>query len=297
MTAGSRGTLTKGMDFMEEVTATVSQVEECSLLKLQETVTTMIREHPKDAVQIIRTWLLETGCQKAAVFFVTIGSELSSGIFKCLSEDEVETLTLEITMLETIEPDQKDAVLHEFHGLMLTNRFVSTGGTGFARELLKKSFGRQKAIDILNRVTASVKVQPFDYIRRTDPAILFNFLQFEHPQTIAVVLAYLEPNKASVILESLSHDMQSEVARRIAVMDRASPEVCREVERVLEKKLSTLSSEDYPIAGGIESIVEILNLVGRDSKKQIIETLENEDPELAEEIKKHMLPWMFKKLS
>jgi flagellar motor switch protein FliG len=229
-----------------------------------------------------------TGRQKAAVFLVSIGSEISSEIFKFLREDEIETLTFEIARLETVEPDQKDAILLEFQELMMANQFITTGGIDYARELLEKSLGSQKAIDIINRLTSSLQVRPFDFIRRTDPAHLLNFIQQEHPQTIALILAYLEPNKASVILQNLPHEVQSDVARRIATMDRTSPEVLREVERVLEKKLSTLSSEDYTAAGGVESIVEILNLVDRSSEKQIIEALEDEDPELAEEIKKRM---------
>jgi flagellar motor switch protein FliG len=229
-----------------------------------------------------------TGRQKAAIFLVTIGSEISAEIFKYLREDEIETLTFEIARLETIEPDQKDAILQEFQELMMANQFISQGGIDFARELLEKSLGSQKAIDIINRLTSSLQVRPFDFIRRTDPAHLLNFIQQEHPQTIALILAYLEPNKASIILQNLPHEVQSDVARRIATMDRTSPEVLREVERVLEKKLSTLSSEDYSAAGGVESIVEILNLVDRASEKQIIEALEDEDPELAEEIKKRM---------
>jgi flagellar motor switch protein FliG len=229
-----------------------------------------------------------TGRQKAAIFLVTIGSEISAEIFKYLREDEIETLTFEIARLETIEPDQKDAILQEFQELMMANQFISTGGIDYARELLEKSLGSQKAIDIINRLTSSLQVRPFDFIRRTDPAHLLNFIQQEHPQTIALILAYLEPNKSSIILQNLPHEVQSDVARRIATMDRTSPEVLREVERVLEKKLSTLSSEDYTAAGGVESIVEILNLVDRASEKQIIEALEDEDPELAEEIKKRM---------
>ncbi|MCL1812160.1 MAG: flagellar motor switch protein FliG [Treponema sp.] len=229
-----------------------------------------------------------TGRQKAAIFLVSIGSEISAEIFKYLREDEIETLTFEIARLETIEPEQKDAILLEFQELMMANQFITTGGIDYARELLEKSLGSQKAIDIINRLTSSLQVRPFDFIRRTDPAHLLNFIQQEHPQTIALILAYLEPNKASIILQNLPHEVQSDVARRIATMDRTSPEVLREVERVLEKKLSTLSSEDYTAAGGVESIVEILNLVDRSSEKQIIEALEDEDPELAEEIKKRM---------
>jgi flagellar motor switch protein FliG len=229
-----------------------------------------------------------SGRQKAAVFLVSIGSEISSEIFKYLREDEIETLTFEIARLETIEPEHKEAVLMEFQELMMANEFITTGGIDYARELLEKSLGSQKAIDIINRLTSSLQVRPFDFIRRTDPSHLLNFIQQELPQTIALILAYLEPNKASIILQNLPHEVQSDVARRIATMDRTSPEVLREVERVLEKKLSTLSSEDYTAAGGVESIVEILNLVDRSSEKQIIEALEDEDPELAEEIKKRM---------
>ncbi len=147
---------------------------------------------------------------------------------------------------------------------------------------------REKAIDIINRLTSSLQVRPFDFIRRTDPAHLLNFIQQEYPQTIALILAYLEPGKAAVIMQNLPEDMQAEVSKRLATMDRTSPDVLREVERVLEKKLSTLSSEDYTAAGGVEAIVDILNLVDRSSEKAIIESLEEENPDLAEDIKKRM---------
>ena len=228
------------------------------------------------------------GRQKAAIFLVTVGSEVSSEIFKHLREDEIESLTFEIARLESVDSEMRDKVLQEFQELMMAQDFISSGGIDYARELLEKSLGSQKAVDIINRLTSSLQVRPFDFIRRTDPTHLLNFIQQEHPQTIALILAYLEPQKASIILGSLPHETQSDVAKRIATMDRTSPEVLREVERVLEKKLSTLSSEDYTAAGGVESIVEILNLVDRSTEKGIIEQLEEEDPELAEEIKKRM---------
>ncbi len=276
------------MDCMEEVTTDVSQVEEGNLPQLQETVTSMIREHPEDAAHLIRTWLLGDDRRKAGVLLVALGSDISAEIYKCLRVDEIETLTFEIARLETISPDQKEAVLQEFHNLLQTNRFASIGGIDFARELLEKSVGSQKAIEIICRLTSSLQVRPFDFIRRTDPAHLLNFIQSERPQTIALVLSYLMPDKAAVILDALPHEIQSEVARRIATMDKTSPEVLREVERVLEKKLSTLSIEDYTASGGVENIVEILNLVDRSSEKQIIEALEAKAPELAEEIKQNM---------
>ncbi|MCL2520937.1 MAG: flagellar motor switch protein FliG [Spirochaetaceae bacterium] len=229
-----------------------------------------------------------TGRQKAAIFLVSLGSELSAEIFKHLREDDIEKLTFEIARLEKIEPEVRDMVLEEFQELMLAQEFISSGGIDYARELLEKSLGNQKAIDIINRLTSSLKTRPFDFIRRTDPAHLLNFIQQEHPQTISLILAYLEPQKASQILGQLPEEKQSDVARRIATMDRTSPEVIREVERVLEKKLSSLSSEDYTAAGGVKSIVDILNLVDRTTEKNIIEALDEEDPDLAEEIKKLM---------
>ncbi|MBP5251368.1 MAG: flagellar motor switch protein FliG [Treponema sp.] len=229
-----------------------------------------------------------TGRQKAAIFLVALGSEVSSEVLKHLRDDEVEQITFEIARLDTIDADFKDQVLEEFQELMQAQNFISTGGIDFARELLEKSLGSQKAIDIINRLTSSLQVRPFDFIRRTDPAHLLNFVQQEYPQTIALILAYLDPQKAATILQNLPAEIQPEVSKRLATMDRTSPDVLREVERVLEKKLSTLSSEDYTAAGGVDSIVEILNLVDRSSEKAIIETLEEDDPELAEEIKKRM---------
>ncbi len=229
-----------------------------------------------------------TGRQKAAIFLVSLGSDVSSDIFKHLREDEIEQLTFEIARLDKIEPDEKDRVLQEFQEMMMAQEFISTGGIDYARDVLERALGTQKAIDIVNRLTSSLQVRPFDFIRRTDPSHLLNFIQGEHPQTIALILAYLDPQKAAAILAELPHNVQADVARRIAEMKRTSPDVLREVERVLERKLSTLASEDFTQAGGIDTIVEVLNNVDRGTEKIIIEALEEEDPELAEEIKKRM---------
>ena len=229
-----------------------------------------------------------TGRQKAAIFLVSLGSDVSSEIFKHLREDEIEQLTFEIARLDKIEPEDRDRVLQEFQEMMMAQEFIQNGGIDYARDVLERALGTQKAIDIVNRLTSSLQVRPFDFIRRTDPSHLLNFIQGEHPQTIALILAYLDPQKAAQILSGLSHQIQADVAKRIAQMDRTSPDVLREVERVLERKLSTLASEDFTSAGGIDSIVEVLNNVDRGTEKIIIEALEEEDPELAEEIKKRM---------
>lgn len=229
-----------------------------------------------------------TGKQKAAIFLITLGPEVAAEIFKHLREDEIETLTFEMAKLDKVTPEDKEAVLLEFNELMMAQEFITTGGIDYAREVLEKALGTQKAIDIINRLTSSLQTRPFDFIRRQDPQHLLNFIQNEHPQTIALILCYMDPNKASLILSSLPHNIQADVAKRVAIMERVSPDVLREVERVLERKLSALSSEDYTSAGGIDAIVEILNNVDRATEKTIIEALEDDDPELAEEIKKRM---------
>ncbi len=229
-----------------------------------------------------------TGREKAAIFLVSVGPEVSADIFKHLKEDEVEELTFEIARIDKIDPEQRDTVLMEFQELMMAQDFIVTGGVDYAREVLERALGTQKAVDIINRLTSSLQTKPFDFIRRSDPAHLINFIQNEHPQTIALILSYLDAQKSAQILSALPHESQAEIAKRIATMDRTSPEILREVERVLERRLSTLASEDYTSAGGIDTVVAILNNADRATERNIIEALEEDDPDLAEEIKKKM---------
>ena len=229
-----------------------------------------------------------TGRQKAAIFLVTLGSEISATIFKHLSQEEVETITFEIARLGNVGSEDRDMVLQEFQEMMMAQDFMSAGGVDYARELLEKSVGSDKALEIINRLTSSLKSRPFDFVRRADPQHILNFIQQEHPQTIALIISYIEPAKASAVLGGLAPDMQLEVAKRVANMERSSPEVIREVERVLEKKLASISSEDFAVAGGVDSIVEILNTIDRTTERSIMESLEEDDPELAEEIRKKM---------
>ena len=253
---------------------------------------TLIMENPQKAAQLVRTWLHSNvedkkkcnGRQKAALFFIIIGSEISSEVFKYLHEEEMEEIAFEITNFDAVDLKQKKAIIKESRKLITANQFITTWGIDYARDLLETSLEKQKAIDIINRLRCSSK--PFDFISRTDPMHLLNFIQQEHPQVIALVLSNLESKNASIILRNLPPELQSDVTRRIACMDSVSPEICREIERVLEKKLSTLSCEDDLATGGIEGITKILNLVDGTSKKHIIGTLEDEDPDLSQEIKK-----------
>ena len=229
-----------------------------------------------------------TGRQKAATFLISLGSDVASEIFRHLRDEEVETLVLEMARIDKVTSEEKEIVIQEFNDLMMAQGFIIAGGIDYAREVLEQALGTNKAINVINRLTTSLQTRPFDFIRRTDPQHLLNFIQSEHPQTIALILCYIEPPKAAMILSSLHHQIQADVAKRIATMERVSPEVLREIERVLERKLSTLASEEYAATGGIDVVAEILNLVERGTEKTIIEALEECDPELAEQIKNKM---------
>jgi len=229
-----------------------------------------------------------TGREKAAILLISLGPEYSAQIFKHLNNDEIEELTLEIANMRRVSPEEKDRVLDEFYEVCLAQEYISEGGINYAKDVLEKALGSQKAMDIINKLTASLQVKPFDFARKADPSQLLNFIQNEHPQTIALILAYLSSAQSAQILSALPQGKQSEVAQRIATMDRTSPEIIREVEMVLEKKLSSLINQDYTTAGGIQAIVDILNSVDRGTEKNIMDTLEIQDVDLAEEIRKRM---------
>ena len=229
-----------------------------------------------------------SGMQKAAILLIALGPEKSSAIFKNLKEDEIESLTLEIANTRSVAPQVKEAVLEEFYQVCLAQQYISEGGISYAKDLLEAALGPEKARDVISKLTVSLQVRPFEFIRKTDPSQLLNFIQDEHPQTIALILAYMPVQQAAQVISSLPSEKQADVAKRIAQMDRTSPDVIQEVERVLEKKLENLANQDYTIVGGVDSIVDILNSVDRTTNKRIMDDLEVENVELADEIKKKM---------
>lgn len=229
-----------------------------------------------------------TNQEKAAILFIALGPEYSAKLFQHMDDDEIERITLEIASHKQVSAEQKAAVVSEFYQMAMANDYISTGGLEYAQNVLEKALGAEKAMDIINRLTTSLQVRPFDFLRKTDPSQLLTFIQNEHPQTIALIIAYLEPDQAAIILGALPTDVQADVAKRIASMDRTSPDIIREVERVLERKLSTLVNQDFATAGGVEAVVEVLNRVDRTTEKSILEALEVDNPELAEEIKRRM---------
>lgn len=228
------------------------------------------------------------GREKAAVLLVSLGPEVASKIYKNLDESTIEMLTMEIAGLRKIQSSQREEVLKEAQELLLAKEYMTQGGVDYAKKLLEASLGPERAQEILRRITASLQVRPFDFIRQTDPQQILAFVQNEHPQTIALIISYMEPKQAAQVMGGLPPNLQVEVAKRIASMERVTPEVLREVERVLERKVSTVLSQDFTIAGGLDALVAIINNADRATERNIMEKLEEEDPELAEEVKKRL---------
>lgn len=220
---------------------------------------------------------------------VALGPEASSKIFKHLREEEIESMTLEVARMGKIPSEARRQVVHDFHEMCIAQEVISEGGIDQARKALIAAFGAEKATEVINRVTQALQVLPFDFIKKTDPTQLLSFIQDEHPQTIALILAHLDSKQAAAVVSGLPQELRAEVARRIAIMDRTPPEVVREIERVLERKLSgAVVTQAFTAAGGVKSLVEMLNYVDRTTEKTILENLSETSPELADEVKKLM---------
>lgn len=230
-----------------------------------------------------------SGKKKAAALLVALGGDTASAILKSLGNGEdIETLTLEIASLGKMTPEDTERILEEFYHTLQANQYINTGGVQYARELLTKALGRDQAEEILHRLSDSLTALPFEFIRQADSMQILNFIQNEHPQTIALILAYMKPEQAAMVISGLPSELQTDVATRVAQMDRTTPAVLREVEKVLERKFSAIMTQDFTNAGGIKALVSMLNSVDRGTEKTILESLEEQNPDLAEEIKKLM---------
>ena len=226
--------------------------------------------------------------EKIAVLMVSLGNEVAAEVYKKLDDPTIELITLEIANLRKVSPEIKLQVLKDAQEVLMAREFMARGGVDYARDVLERALGPERAQNLLARITASLQVRPFDFMRHTDAQQILSFIQGEHPQTIALILSYLDPSQAAMILSGLSPNLQAEVAKRIARMDRITPEVLREVERVLERKLSTVMGQDFTMAGGIDAVVSLINSADRTTERNIMEYLEENDPELAEDIKKRL---------
>jgi flagellar motor switch protein FliG len=231
-----------------------------------------------------------TGLRKVAVLMVQLGRERSAAVLSAMRESEIEEITAEIARLDDIDSATVERVMEEFQESLLARRYFSRGGLSFAQEVLASSLGADKAREAMDRLTASLTEMPFQFLRRADPRQLLSFLQDEHPQTIALVLSHMASEQAAIILGSLGPTLQSDVAHRIAVMERVSPESVRVVEAVFEKKLSSVlaqTSESSKV-GGLGPLVDIINRSDRTTERLILESLEQRNPELAELVRAQM---------
>jgi flagellar motor switch protein FliG len=229
-----------------------------------------------------------TGREKAAVLLVSLGAEASAEVFKHLRQEEIDELTLEIAGIGHITPERRSAVVEEFYETAVAQEYIAEGGLEYARTVLERALGAERASEVMGRLSTSIQVSPFEFLRRTDAAQILNVIANEHPQTVALILAYLPPETAAQVVSALPEELQAEVAMRIALMDRTAPEVIREIERVLERKLSAVINQDFTTAGGLRALVDLLNQVDRATERTILEALDDQNPELADEVRRMM---------
>ncbi len=228
------------------------------------------------------------GIKKAAILMVSIGQEVAHHIMGRLEREQIEEISKVIAELGAIKPGEQDIVLNEYYNLAMASTYIQQGGLSYAQTLLEKSLDPNMAFDIIRQVTQTIQKTPFQFLQKTDSENILTFIQDEHPQTIALILAHLPPEKSSEILVGLSQQKQVEVVKRIAAMEQTNPEVISEVESGLENRLSDIVSQTFDKAGGVESAAGILNLSDRSTEKGILESLETDDPDLVEQIKRLM---------
>lgn len=230
-----------------------------------------------------------SGLRKAAVLLVQVGKEHSAQVLRSLHQTEIEQLTAEIARLEDIDPHAVNAVFDEFKQLAAARHYYTQGGLAYAEEVLVETLGAEKAKEILARLAASLMEMPFEFLRRVNPQLVLSFLQEEHPQTIALVLAHMNGEQAAAVLGGLPEESQADVAHRLAVMERTSPEIVSQVESHMQRRLATvLQSADFAVVGGIQPLVDIINHSDRATETLILQGLEQRDRELAEELRARM---------
>lgn len=228
------------------------------------------------------------GLRKAAIFIVTLGATEAARVMKHLDREMVEDISREIAALEGISLEERERVVSEFYNLVMANASVERGGLAFARTMLEGSVGKEEAERLMSQIEHSIHMEPFSFLGKTESENLLTFIQDEHPQTIALILAHLVPSKASEVLVGLTASKQMEVVGRIANMEQTSPEVIKEVEVGLEKRLSGLMGTRLARVGGVDHVAEMLNLADRSTEKSILEAIEAEDPDLVEQIRRLM---------
>lgn len=227
--------------------------------------------------------------QKIAALLIVLGPATATEVLRNIPDDElIEQITLEIASLNKVPKEVLDEILEEFHSLFQASNYLSRGGMEYAKKLLEQAYGEGKAEQILERLMTNLHSNPFQFFNEADPGQLATSFQNENPQLVALVLAYLKPDKAAAVLNSLPPHLQAHVALRIAEMDRTNPEILSEIEKIIESKFSSVVSQDFSKAGGVDALANILNRSDRATEKKIMETLESQDSELAERVRELM---------
>lgn len=230
-----------------------------------------------------------TGAQKAAILLLQVGKDRAAKILRTMREAEVADVMAEIARLRDVDAAVVDEVLTEFGAIAGSKMAITSGGLELARSLLEEAIGEDKAHELVDRISAGLVDLPFEFIRKADPRQVLSFLQDEHPQTITLVLAHMPADHAALVLSGLSEDLQRDVSHRLAIMDRTSPDVIEQVERVLERKLSSvLQPTEMASVGGVQTLVDIINRADRATERLILEGLEGSDPDLADEVRQRM---------
>ena len=229
-----------------------------------------------------------SGMRKAAIILLSLGQDIASDVVGRLDREQIEDISREIASTDAITPDEQDQVLDEFYNLAMARRYMQQGGLSYAQTLLEKSLSPEDAALILRQVTQTIQQTPFQFLQKAESENVLTFIQDEHPQTIALILAHMPPEKSSEILMGLVQQKQVEVVKRIAAMEQTNPEVIKEVETGLESRLSDIVSQTFDKAGGVDAAAAILNLSDRSTEKGILESLETDDPDLVEQIRRLM---------
>ncbi len=226
------------------------------------------------------------GTQKAAVLMVALGDDVAASIFKYLEEDEIQQISKEIALTRHVQPETADEVLEEFHTMSLAKSYISQGGIEYAKKLLIKSVGPEAARKIIDRLTKALESSAgFSSIERANPQQLSKFIQNEHPQTIALILAHLNATQAGELIASLPETLRADVAMRMANLQEISPEVVRRISLILEQKLESLGSFATEAYGGVRAVAELFNRMDRSTGRVVLEKIENENPQLAASIR------------
>ncbi|NLA27166.1 MAG: flagellar motor switch protein FliG [Firmicutes bacterium] len=228
------------------------------------------------------------GFKKIAIIFLALGPNIASRVLKYFNESEIERITLEVANTSRVKKEKLEEVIDEYFLLHEAQQYLLNGGIDYARDILERTLGPQKAAELMKKLKETSKVKPFTFIRNADIKQLAGMIGQEHPQTIAYILSYIDSDQAAMVIAELSEEIQSDIARRIAIMERTSPEILKGVESVMRERLSSMFNEDFTTAGGIPTVVEILNHVDRSTEKLILEDLEKDNAELAEQIRQQM---------